>query len=169
MSKEALLKLREPAAFALLGAGALQLLAGLVSLFGSGGFTYNALQETAGYGFFTSLTIAVVAVLAVLFVTKGAEQHSPQARNVVLGALGVLGLGLVLGVVCLLSGLVASSPFCDCWKLPPVFISRKQPVPYVFLAMPSRKQAWPKSAACWSPATPAMGTEAPSKDACVSP
>ena len=32
--------------------------------------------------------------------------------------------------------------------LVPVFMSRKHPVPYVFLASPARKQVWPTSAAC---------------------
>ena len=40
----------------------------------------------------------------------------------------------------------------------PVCMSRKQPVPYVFLASPALKQHCPNSAACWSPATPQMGT-----------
>ena len=35
-------------------------------------------------------------------------------------------------------------------------MSMKQPVPYVFFASPGSKQQWPKSDACWSPATPAM-------------
>ena len=35
--------------------------------------------------------------------------------------------------------------------------------------MPGSKQAWPNSAACWSPATPAIGTAAPSSAASVSP
>ena len=43
-------------------------------------------------------------------------------------------------------------------------------MPYVFFAMPGSKQPWPKSAACWSPASPAIGIPAgiPSK-ATVSP
>ncbi len=53
---------------------------------------------------------------------------------------------------------VASSPPLEAIAVAPVFMSRKQPVPYVFLAIPGSKQAWPKSAACWSPATPAIGT-----------
>src|SRR5256885_3921782 len=44
----------------------------------------------------------------------------------------------------------------------PVFISMKQPVPYVFFTMPGWVHAWPNSAACWSPAMPAMGIEPPS-------
>jgi hypothetical protein len=51
----------------------------------------------------------------------------------------------------------------------PVCSSRNEPVPYVFLASPGRKQAWPKSAACWSPAMPAIGTAAPNNDGSVSP
>ena len=40
---------------------------------------------------------------------------------------------------------------------------RKQPVPYVFLASPVRKHAWPNNADCWSPAAPAIGTLEPRK------
>jgi hypothetical protein len=39
----------------------------------------------------------------------------------------------------------------------PVLISMKQPVPYVFFTMPGVTQRCPKSAACWSPATPLIG------------
>ena len=42
----------------------------------------------------------------------------------------------------------ARSPVC--WRM-------KQPVPYVFFALPASKQPCPKSAACWSPAMPAIG------------
>ena len=34
-------------------------------------------------------------------------------------------------------------------------------MPYVFFASPGEWQAWPKSAACWSPAMPAIGTSMP--------
>ena len=43
----------------------------------------------------------------------------------------------------------------------PVFISIKQPVPYVFFTSPRAKHVWPNRAACWSPAAPAMGISAP--------
>ncbi len=46
---------------------------------------------------------------------------------------------------------------CD----PPRFTSTNEPVPYVFLLIPGVKQAWPKSAACWSPAMPLTGTRRP--------
>src|SRR4029078_10897516 len=39
----------------------------------------------------------------------------------------------------------------------PTLSRTKLPVPYVFLAMPGVKHAWPISAACWSPATPEIG------------
>src|SRR6185503_12285735 len=39
--------------------------------------------------------------------------------------------------------------------------STNVPVPYVALASPGAKHPCPKRAACWSPATPAIGTRAP--------
>ena len=53
--------------------------------------------------------------------------------------------------------MVVSSPFWDTHGSEPVFISRKQPVPYVFFAIPLSKQVWPNSAACWSPGDPGDG------------
>jgi hypothetical protein len=106
VNKDALQRLREPAAFALLGAAGLQLLAGLIYLFSGSSFTSNALQETLGFGFFASLTTALLAAGAVFFAAYG-EPQSKQVRNVVFGALGVLGVAALFGVVCLLSGLVA--------------------------------------------------------------
>src|SRR6266480_3862857 len=52
--------------------------------------------------------------------------------------------------------------FLDAIGLVPVFMSMKHPVPYVFLTMPGWAHAWPNSAACWSPAIPAIGIEPPS-------
>src|SRR5256885_15189005 len=43
----------------------------------------------------------------------------------------------------------------------PVLARTNDPVPYVHLASPGRKHACPNSAACWSPAIPAMGISAP--------
>ena len=65
--------------------------------------------------------------------------------------------------------MVVTRPFFDSWIFVPVFISMKQPVPYVFFAMPGLKQFCPKSAACWSPAAPAMGTGPPMTFGSVSP
>src|SRR5699024_2417500 len=44
--------------------------------------------------------------------------------------------------------IVVSSPFFDLTGVSPVFINMKQPVPYVFLTMPSSKHACPNKAAC---------------------
>ena len=56
---------------------------------------------------------------------------------------------------------VVSRPFCEATASSPVCMSRNPPVPYVVLTMPRSKHAWPKSAACWSPAMPAMGISTP--------
>ncbi len=106
MNTEALQRLREPAAFALLGAVGLQLLAGLINLFSYGGFTLNAYGEAAGYGLFANLNLALISVGVVLLVTRGASP-TPQARTVVMAALGLVGAALVLGLISLLAGLVA--------------------------------------------------------------
>ena len=108
MNTEALQKLREPAAFALIGAAGLQLLAGLINLFSYGGFTLNAYGESAGYGLFANLQLALAVVAAVILATWG--RTSPQARNVVLAALGVAGGALLFGLLSLLAGLVAEGP-----------------------------------------------------------
>jgi len=57
--------------------------------------------------------------------------------------------------------IVVSSPCFDGIARSPVFISMKQPVPYVFFAIPGSKHPCPNSAACWSPAAPAIGTSQP--------
>src|SRR6266566_151449 len=56
---------------------------------------------------------------------------------------------------------VVSRLCLDAIGLVPVFMSMKQPVPYVFFTMPGWVHAWPNSAACWSPAMPAIGTAPP--------
>ncbi|WP_304523667.1 hypothetical protein [Actinocorallia sp. API 0066] len=108
MNTEALQRLREPAAFVLLGAAALQLLAGLISLF-SGSFTANAYYETGSFGLFAGIGLSALGVLTVIFATYGTP--SPQAKNIVTGALAVLALGAALGLLCLFAGLLADSRF----------------------------------------------------------
>ncbi len=103
-------KLREPAAFALVGAAGLQVLAGLISLLGgSGSFTYRALDEAGGFGMVTGVSVAVLATVAVLLVTRG-DSPSPQSRVIVIIALAVLGVGILFGVLTTLAGMAASSP-----------------------------------------------------------
>ena len=52
---------------------------------------------------------------------------------------------------------VVSSPSAGGGHPGPAFIRTKLPVPKVTLVIPRVKQAWPKRAACWSPAIPLMG------------
>jgi hypothetical protein len=106
VNKEAVQRLREPAAWVLLAAAGLQLVAGLVSLFsGDGGFKYHAFQEITG-GVFTGVTVVGLLVVAVLLVTWG-ETATPNARLIVLGALGVLAGIALFTVVCWFGGLLA--------------------------------------------------------------
>ncbi|MNE70480.1 hypothetical protein D3C80_1662710 [compost metagenome] len=44
--------------------------------------------------------------------------------------------------------MVVSRPFSDVMAFVPVFISMKQPVPYVFFVLPGWKAFWPNNAAC---------------------
>ena len=65
--------------------------------------------------------------------------------------------------------MVVSNPCSELTAFSPVFIKRKQPVPYVFLLFPASKQHCPNNAACWSPATPAIGIGCPRIEAAVCP
>ncbi len=110
MNKEAVQRLREPAAWVLLAAAGLHLLAGLISLLGGDGtFTGRALGETRG-GTFLQIALVGILVLAVLLVTWG-ETPTPQARTITMGALGVLGGIVLFGVIAWLSGMLADSEY----------------------------------------------------------
>lgn len=110
MNKEAVQRLREPAAWVLLAAAGLHLLAGLISLLGGDGtFTGRALGETRG-GTFLQIALVGILVLAVLLVTWG-ETPTPQARTITMGALGVLGGIALFGVIAWLSGMLADSEY----------------------------------------------------------
>ncbi|TYK53488.1 hypothetical protein [Actinomadura decatromicini] len=107
MNKEAVQRLREPAAWVLLASAGVQLLAGIISLLGDdGSFTYRALLETLG-GTFLQIGIVGLLVLAVLLATW--ETPTPQGRTITMGALGVLGGMALFGVICWLSGMLADS------------------------------------------------------------
>lgn len=103
-------RLREPGAWVLLVSVALEILVGLIGLlFGRGRlpFTYQAFQYVTADEFFTGVAVVGVVVLAVLFVTRLGGAPTPGARNVVLGALILLGVIALLDVVCMLAGLGA--------------------------------------------------------------
>lgn len=53
---------------------------------------------------------------------------------------------------------VVSRPCVESAGWLPMLQSRKQPVPYVFLAAPGVKAFWPTKAADWSPKQPVMAT-----------
>jgi len=107
VDKDALQKLREPAAFALVGAAGLQVLAGLVGLLGGdGSFSYRALEEAGGFGMFTGIGVAATAALAVLLVSR-TETPSSQAKTISMIALAVVGFGLLFGVITTLAGMAA--------------------------------------------------------------
>ncbi|RAY14263.1 hypothetical protein DPM19_14895 [Actinomadura craniellae] len=123
MNKEAVQRLREPAAWVLLASSALQLLAGILVLFNSGArtievpgvgsqrvggsdFSTRAARELTDAQFFSGLILVALLVIAVLLVTSG-SQPTKQARNIVTGALAVLGLAALLTVVVWLGSLVA--------------------------------------------------------------
>lgn len=103
-------RLREPGAWVLLGSVALQILSGLIGLlFGRGRlpFTLQAFQYVSADQFFTGVTATGLVVVAVLLATRLGGPPTPQARNVVLGGLIVLGVAALLDVICMLAGLGA--------------------------------------------------------------
>ncbi|MBC6464822.1 hypothetical protein [Actinomadura alba] len=125
MNKEAVQRLREPAAGALLASAGLQLLAGIVMLLAGGGkdvtlpgggevstglpFSLRALNELTGGQLLTSVTVVGLLVIAVLLAVHG-ETPTPKARNIVMGALGVIGGIALFSVIVLLSALGAEAP-----------------------------------------------------------
>ncbi|MBC6456748.1 hypothetical protein [Actinomadura sp. HBU206391] len=122
MNKEAVQRLREPAAWALLASAGLQLLAGIVALLFGGGkkvtlpggdevstgapYGVRVITELTGGQLFTSVTVVGLLVIAVLLVTHG-EAPSPHARTIVMGALGVIGGIALFGVIVWLSAVFA--------------------------------------------------------------
>jgi hypothetical protein len=103
---DAVQRLREPAAWALITAAGLQLLAGLILLFAASSFTVQAVSEVSGGNVLTGIALAAIVVVAVLLVTRG-ESPSPQARTIVLAGLVILGLAALFTVVAVLAGLAA--------------------------------------------------------------
>ncbi|MFG2002400.1 hypothetical protein ACGFNU_24925 [Spirillospora sp. NPDC048911] len=105
MNKEAVQRLREPAAWALVASAGLQLLAGIIGLLSGDSFKYNAFSEISG-GTFTSVAVVGLLVLAVFLVTW-IDPPTPQARTIVMGALGVLGGIALFTIIAWLAGMLA--------------------------------------------------------------
>jgi hypothetical protein len=104
-------KLRDPVAFALLAAVALYLIAVIAQLLNDdlGDFANRAfsLQDA-----FTS-PVWVLVVLAAVALVASSDRPSPQARNVAMAALVLLGLMLALGLITWLVGYAADSDYND--------------------------------------------------------
>jgi hypothetical protein len=112
VNKDAVQRLREPVAWVLLASAGLQLFAGLIALFAgggdnTGGFKFRAFNEITS-GFFTQVAVAGLLALAVALVALG-PVPTRQARNIVMGALGVLGGIALFGVVCWFASLMVDS------------------------------------------------------------
>ncbi|MFC5754434.1 hypothetical protein [Actinomadura rugatobispora] len=126
MNKEAVHRLREPAAWVLLASAGVQLFAGIIALFAGGGaespgFKYRAYIEITG-GFFTQVAVIGLLALAVALVALG-PAPTKQARNIVMGALGVLGGIALFGVICWLGSLLVDSAYAGGGMKLAVFLS----------------------------------------------
>jgi hypothetical protein len=126
VNKEAVHRLREPAAWVLLASAGVQLFAGIIALFAGGGadspgFKYRAYNEITG-GFFTHVAVIGLVALAVALVALG-PAPTRQVRNIVMGALGVLGGIALFGVVCWLSSLLVESEYAGGGMKLAVFLS----------------------------------------------
>ncbi|WP_147280470.1 hypothetical protein [Marinitenerispora sediminis] len=102
--------MREPAAWVLLGAVAVQMLAGLIYVFGSaagyGGSPIPANVVSQRETFLGPVTVAMVLAAVALVLT--AREKSPRVFGVVLTALILLGVGAVFGIITLIMGFVAN-------------------------------------------------------------
>jgi hypothetical protein len=104
---DAVRRLREPIAWALIVAAGLQVIAGLIILFAASSFSLQSLIEVSSGNVLTGVVLAGVVVVAVLLVVSG-ETPSPQARTIVIAGLAVLGLAAIFGVIVWLAALGAS-------------------------------------------------------------
>ena len=125
VNKEAVHRLREPAAWVLLASAGVHLFAGIIALFAgggtSGGFKYRAYSEITE-GFFSGTAVVGLLALAVALAALG-PAPTRQARNVVMGALGVVGGIALFTVVCWLSSLLVDSQYAGGGAKLAVFLS----------------------------------------------
>ncbi|HEU5156263.1 MAG TPA: hypothetical protein VFU43_04650 [Streptosporangiaceae bacterium] len=107
MNHDAVRRLREPVAWALIVAAGLQIIAGLILLFAASSFSLQSLIEISSGNVLTGVVVAGVVALAVLLVSYG-DSPSAQARLIVIAGLAVLGLAAIFGVIVWLAALGAS-------------------------------------------------------------
>ncbi|MFC7327520.1 hypothetical protein [Marinactinospora rubrisoli] len=110
MNNDTIQRLREPAAWVLLGAVAVQMLAGLIFVFGSagayGGTNIPGQLVSQRETFLGVVTVAMILGAVALVVTQ--REKSPRVFGIVLTALILLGVGAVFGLITLIMGFVAN-------------------------------------------------------------
>lgn len=111
MNNDAVLRLREPGAWVLLGSAVLYLVGGLIELLFNSDvpFTFRAFNLVNGDQFFAGVTVVALVVLAVLLAARWGGAPTPQARNIALTGVVVLGAIGVIDALSTLAGLAAGS------------------------------------------------------------
>jgi hypothetical protein len=105
---DAVKKLRDVLAFALLGVAALYLISGLSLLFKSESDAGGPFSERAGwFGYLFTHPILVVSLVVAVLLVVGFGEVSRHAKVVVLGALGLGALSLLFAVICWVTSFAA--------------------------------------------------------------
>jgi hypothetical protein len=107
VNNDAVQRLREPVAWALIAAAGLQVVAGLIILFAASSFSVQALVEVSSGNVLTGVVLAGIVMIAVLLVARG-DTPSPRARTVTIAGLVVLGVAELFGVIAWLGALGAN-------------------------------------------------------------
>jgi hypothetical protein len=105
LNNESIQRLREPAAWALLGATAAVLLGALIHIFGGPGPDTSARFADVGGSVIGPGTVALILAAVALVLT--APNRSPRTFGIVMMAIIELGVGALLGVISLIMGFVA--------------------------------------------------------------
>jgi hypothetical protein len=111
VNNDAVLRLREPGAWLLLGSAALYLVGGLIELLFNSDvpFTFRAFNLVNGDQFFAGVTVVAVIVVAVLLATRWGGGPTPQARNIALIGVIILAAVGIIDALSTLVGLAAGS------------------------------------------------------------
>jgi hypothetical protein len=111
VNDDAVQRLREPGAWVLLGSAALQFLGGLIGLLFNREvpFPFRAFDLVNGDQFFAGVAVVGIVVVAVLLATRWGGGPTPQARNIALAGLVLLGAIAVVEALCVLVGLAAGN------------------------------------------------------------
>lgn len=107
MNNESIQRLREPAAWALLGAVAAILLGALIYVFGGSSFGDDTSTRFAGIGTTVVGPGTVALILAAVALVLTGPNRSPRTFGIVMMAMIELGIGALFGVISLIMGFVA--------------------------------------------------------------